>query len=208
MKEIDVNILPVLQKKFGYAGLGYYLELMSELKMKPNHMLEFSELGRLAAEMKTSRKKLEQFIDCCIQITSDDGYKLLNRNEKYFWSDRILVKEYLSKNRNCTKVSGRKKLSLENCIKMENAVNVHLTKEQLERLNKRFGVILIKNAINILDKWLQRNSRRAKKYLNKNSYPQFRADSWLIKAAKQLTECLCASQINTPDGTMLVYKVL
>lgn len=208
MREIDINILPLLQKKFGYAGLGYYLELMCELKIKPNHLIEFSELNRLASEMKTTRKKLEQFIECCTQIVTKDGYKLLTCNEKYFWSEKMLVKEYLAKKRNCTKASGRKKLSVENCIKIDDALNVHLTEDQLKRLNNRFGVLLIKNAIKILDMWLQRKSSRAKKYLNKNSYPQFRADSWLIKAAKQLSECMCAAQINTPDGVMLVHKVL
>ena len=58
MREIDINILPLLQKKFGYAGLGYYLELMCELKIKPNHLIECSELNRLASEMKTTRKSL------------------------------------------------------------------------------------------------------------------------------------------------------
>ena len=208
MKNINTNFLTKLQKEFGHAGIGYYLELMCILKIKPNHLIDWKEINKIAEEMHISSKKLIKFINICFDIITSDGYRLLNRNNQYFWSDKLLIKDKKNKNRTCTKYSGRKKLTTENCIQIANITNVNLTQEQLDKLNQKYGVLFIKNAINILDKWLERKTQRTKKYLNKNNYPDFRSDSWIIHAAKQLLDNDKPSQIDTPDGVMLIDKGL
>ena len=60
---------------------------------------------------------------------------------------------------------------------------VILTEHQYNVLVKRYGLMLIKKALLILDEWLK-TSPIGCRYKGKNNYAHFRADGWLINEAK------------------------
>lgn len=62
---------------------------------------------------------------------------------------------------------------------------VILTEYQYKTLVDKYGGVLIKKALNILDEWLQ-TSPIGNKYKGKNNYAHFRSDGWVINMAKRL----------------------
>lgn len=63
---------------------------------------------------------------------------------------------------------------------------VILTEPQYTLLIKKYGIDLLKNALQIFDNWLQSGSPHSLKYKGKNNYAHFRADGWVINEAKRI----------------------
>lgn len=211
MKKINTlltgQIYKQLQKEFGYAAIGYYYEILKQLQKQDNYLYKLNKLNKLARDTKIRRKILERFIEACTCIFNKKGVPLLSKNQKYFWSEEILNK-YLYTDKNNFSLKGRKKVSIQESIKLPNAESVNLTQYQYEKLIKKFGRTFTENAIGILNEWLRQKTKQSEKYLNKNNYGHFRSDSWVITQTAKFSESIESQPIYAPDCILKVSKVL
>lgn len=168
-----------LYTKFGYSALGYYYAIIEELKNN-NLSYKLSRLKTLARKLKIKYFILNSFIDECTTIYDKNGVSLFSKNNQLFWSNHLLENNIDITSIINRKRRGRKKISIKKSIKITNAPYVNLTEEQIAKLNYKYGTLFIKKAIEILNNWLQENTKESKKYINKNNYGHFRSDSWLI----------------------------
>ncbi len=204
---ISPKNLSKLYSIFGYAALGYYYEILKILYNTDNNIIEIKNIRKIAREIKIKEKTLKEFIFTCCNLYDESGNQLLSCNTKFFWCKKIILDKYNNKIKKY-KGRGRKKISLKKSIKLENGCLVNLTKEQYEKLKYKYGTIFIKNAIKILNEWLNKKGKIANKYLNKNNYGHFRCDSWVITETKKLLENMDTKIIFTPDGILNINKVL
>ena len=118
------------------------------------------------------------FLVSCTEIIENDGTSILSENNDFIWC------EYILKSKFCVaqKRKGRKVYSLKDSVSITNINHVNLTENQYKKLQIKYGKEFIDKAISILDIWLGRKTKEAKKYIGKNNYAHFRKDSWLIKA--------------------------
>ena len=78
---------------------------------------------------------------------------------------------------------GRPKQDSKVYIKIPEINLVNITPEQYETLIEKYGDTIVKNALSILDRWLNSGSRSAEKYIGKNHYAHFRSDGWVLHEA-------------------------
>ncbi len=168
-----------LYTKFGYSALGYYYAIIEELQNN-NLTYKLNKLKTLARKLKIKYFILKSFIDECTIIYDKNGISLFSQNNQLFWSKHLLEKNIDIKSIINRERRGRKKIPIKKSLKLTNAPYVNLTEEQIAKLNYKYGTLFIKKAIEILNDWLQKNTKESKKYLNKNNYGHFRSDSWLI----------------------------
>ena len=83
------------------------------------------------------------------------------------------------------KRGGRPTSSSITAIHIPGINTVILTESQYNTLIEKYGVIILNKALQIFDKWLA-TSPYGEKYAGKNNYAHFRADGWVINAAKEL----------------------
>ncbi len=81
------------------------------------------------------------------------------------------------------KMGGRPQTSSKIRFSIPDVTLVILTEEQYKNLLGKYGLALLKKALNILENWLK-NSPKAVKYRGKNNYGHFRSDGWVINTAK------------------------
>lgn len=82
------------------------------------------------------------------------------------------------------KKGGRPKINTHiTSISIKGINTVILTEYQYDTLLKRYGELLLRKALEILDNWLN-SSPTAIKYKGKNNYAHFRSDGWVINTAK------------------------
>ena len=90
-------------------------------------------------------------------------------------------------NKNTSRINGKKggrpKGDVNNFLRFPDIKLVIITETQYQKLIKKYGQLVIKKAISILDDWLK-SSPVGHKYAGKNNYAHFRSDGWLINAAK------------------------
>lgn len=182
----DTNIKE-LRKQFGYAGIGYYYELIEQMYLEGFCIYPKSKLNRLARKTKISKKNLEKLIKICTQLYDPKDVPLLEENKKYFWNNHILQK-YYTDNVQTIKPAGRKKIPQTECIKIKEAELVNLTQAQYDNLKLKYGYEFLTNALKRLNNWLKSDSKKSKLYLNRNNYWLFRNDSWLIRETKLALE--------------------
>lgn len=204
---ISPKNLSKLYSIFGYAALGYYYEIIKKLYNTENLILEIKKIRKIAKEMKIKEKTLQHFIETCNELYDESGNSLLSSNGKYFWCKKLILEKYNNKIKQ-HKGRGRTKIPIEKSIKFKNAKNINLTQDQYDKLKYRYGAVFINNAIQILNTWLEKRGRLAKNYLNRNNYGHFRRDSWVITATKELLNSIEEHIIQTPDGPILINKVL
>lgn len=209
INNITKENLEILYSKFGYSALGYYYEIINILSQNNILIYEINKLNKLSRDLKIPRKKLENFIKECSKIYNKNGFSLLRYDNKYFWCDSLIYNKQTYKNRiKSIKNKGRPKYSIKDSINIEYAKFVNLTLKQYEKIQHKYGAIFAKNAIYILNSWLKEKGPEAKKYLNKNNYGHFRSDSWVINETKRLLEYYEYNRICTPDGNILINKLL
>lgn len=81
------------------------------------------------------------------------------------------------------KKGGRPKMDSGDSIKLPYVEIVILNSAQYDSLLKKYGEMLLNDALMILENWLK-TSPKADKYRGKNNYAHFRSDGWVINAAK------------------------
>lgn len=173
---LSKKTLNKLHSLFGYKGLLYYFGIIEELSN--TSIIEKKYFNKLSRKLKISKKKLMNFVTCCTKIFEHDNFSILSENNNYVWCDFILKNKFeINKKR-----KGRKIYSTKDSIDLTNASNVNLTEKQYKKLQAIYGKEFIDRAILILNVWLSKKSKEAKKYIGKNNYAHFRKDSWLIKA--------------------------
>ena len=83
------------------------------------------------------------------------------------------------------KKGGRPKQDSRIRIELPDISLVILTPTQYGSLLEKYGYDLLRKALLILDEWLLRGGKFAKKYVGKNNYAHFRSDGWVINEAKR-----------------------
>ena len=63
---------------------------------------------------------------------------------------------------------------------------VILTPTQYGSLLEKYGYVLLRKALLILDDWLKCGSKSAKQYVGKNNYAHFRSDGWVVNEARRV----------------------
>lgn len=81
------------------------------------------------------------------------------------------------------KKGGRPKIINSEAIKLPFIEIVILNSNQYNLLLDKYGYVLLKKALLILENWLK-TSPKAEKYRGKNNYAHFRSDGWVINTAK------------------------
>lgn len=87
--------------------------------------------------------------------------------------------------RNNGKKGGRPSQDSTICIELPEINLVILTQTQYNSLVEKYGYMLIKKALMILDNWLETGGHASAKYVGKNNYGHFRSDGWLLNEAKR-----------------------
>lgn len=205
---LEKNIQEKLNKLFGYSAIGYYYAIIEYLQMSDSLLIETKKINKVSRDLKIKRKTLERFIHECCKIFDNKGYSLLSMNEKYIWSNNLLISKIeKSKRKTQNNKGGRRKVSVNECIKLKENELVNLTKNQYSKLIHKYGYLFIKNAINIFNEWLKQNTNISKRYLDKNNYAHFRIDGWVIAQTQKVLNSN-SDIVYTPDGCIHFNKIL
>ena len=136
------------------------------------------------ASKAPKRKKILLALDKAIISENTSKIESLNNNIEELKSDKnkivetliyLKVEELLPylKNKKSHRAKkekcGRKKISPEENIKIDNFSLVNITLKQYQTLIIKYGEMFVKKALEILDNWLSIGSSETLKYLNKNN---------------------------------------
>ena len=106
-----------------------------------------------------------------IKLKSESGVKMIIKERK-------LISKYNGKK------GGRPKQDSKIRIEIPDINLVILTPTQYGSLLEKYGYELLTRALKILDDWLSHGGKASEKYVGKNNYAHFRADGWVLNAAK------------------------
>jgi hypothetical protein len=73
-----------LRSKFGYEGYGLFWALIEVLRESTNYKFEVNNIKLLQLSLAHPTKKLQSFIEFCINVG------LLAKDNQFFWSERLL----------------------------------------------------------------------------------------------------------------------
>ena len=159
---------------------------------RENGKLALSEIPYIAQKYEVS----EDFVNRLINLPVGAGKTLFQKDNTYFWSDGVIKRladiERRSENarKNAYKRWKQDKLKSKKVkkeyLKFPEYTNVNLTQEQYNTLLTKHSETEVMKAVEILDSWLMKGSKKAREYIGRAHYGHFRADSWLWTRVKEL----------------------
>lgn len=174
------------------SGYGLYWHI-TEMLYRVGGKLALSEIPYIAEKYDVT----EDFIYKLINLPVGANKTLFQKDNVYFWSEAVIKR--------LADIEKRSEIARENAYKRwkvdeknepkkrkttykkipDNEL-VNLTDEQYKNLISKYSEKKVVLAINIMNDWLMKGSKKAREYIGRGHYGHFRADSWVLCRAEEL----------------------